>query len=106
MHPLALGLIKASFIMFYRRIFYVGHRNWFSTFTSIMLGLISVWSIAFCLCFILYCGSHVSVIWGKVIDIITYCPHSFDFQQGFAISDFIMDIMVILTPVPAVSADI
>lgn len=102
LHPLVLGLIKASFIMFYRRTFYVGQRNWFSVFTAFILGFILVWSITFCLIYVLYCGSYVSAIWGKVIGIITYCAHSFQFQQAFAVTDFIMDFIVILAPVPLV----
>ena len=105
MQPLALGCIKASFIMFYRRIFCTGQRNWFSIYTIVMLVLILIWSIAFCFVFIFRCGNDFSASWGTVEDLIVYCPTAFASQEAFAISDFIMDVMVILAPVPLVWVD-
>ena len=102
MHPLALGCIKASFMMFYRRIFCAGQRTWFSIFTSFMLIIITLWSLTFCLAFIFRCGTHFWANWNTIMSLIVYCPAAFGVQEAFAISDFIMDIMVILAPVPAV----
>ena len=88
--------------MFYRRIFCAGHRNWFWYLTIVMLVLISCWTIIFFFLFVFYCGSNVWAEWSTVMDLATNCPNGPAYQQGLAISDFLMDIMVILLPVPLV----
>ena len=105
MQILGLGCIKASFIMFYRRIFCTGHRTWFWYLTIGMLVLILCWTISFFFVFVFYCGSNVWAEWSTVINLATYCPNGGPYQSGLAISDFLMDIMVILLPIPLVCID-
>ena len=37
------------------------------------------------------------------MNLALYCPAAFGIQEAFAISDFIMDVMVILAPIGVVS---
>ena len=103
MQIIALGCIKSSFVMFYRRIFCTGHRTWFWYITIAMLALIVAWTITFFFVFVFYCGNNHWAEWDTVINLETYCPDGLKYQAGLAISDFIMDIMVIALPIPVVS---
>lgn len=100
MNIISLGLIKLSFIMFYRRIFCTGMRTWFSIGTVIMGGLIVAWTITFFFVFVFYCGTHPEKEWGTVLDIITFCPNALDNQMALGISDSIMDVIIIMMPIP------
>lgn len=103
MQILSLGFIKSSFIMFYRRIFCSGSRTWFSTLTSSVLILIVVWTITFFFLFVFNCGSNIWAQWSTVNDFITRCPNASKYLAGLAISDFLMDLVVILLPIPMIS---
>lgn len=71
-----------------------------------MLVLIGIWSLAFCLAFILRCGNNLWANWDTIESLVLYCPAAFGIQESFAISDFIMDVIVLLAPISAVCADV
>ena len=103
LQPVALGCIKLSFIMFYRRVFCTGKQTWFSISTAIMGGLIVAWTITFFFVFLFYCGNHQDKEWSTVTDLLAYCPHALDDDKAIGISDSIMDIIIIALPIPVVS---
>lgn len=76
MQILSLGLIKLSFVMFYRRIFCTGVRTCISISVTVISVLITAWTIAFFCLFTFYCGGHPSRAWGNVVDIVKYCPNT------------------------------
>lgn len=86
--------------MLYRRIFCTGKRTWFSFSTEVMGGLIVAWTITFFFIFLFQCGRRPSKQWSTVLDLIKYCPHSLDNEQALAISDSIMDVIIIAMPIP------
>lgn len=49
------------------------------------------------------CGSHVSAMWQSAEALQTYCPNTDSYDYGFAISDFITDVMILAMPIPLVS---
>ena len=52
------------------------------------------------------CDSHFFKLEGGVDDYIKQCIHAFAFATGFAISDFILDFLIILLPVPKVGTSL
>lgn len=101
MQILCLGCIKPSFIMFCRRIFCTGKRTWFSVCTWLFEILVIAWTVSFFL-FVFYCGTKPWKEWSTVLDIITYCPNAINDQMALAISDSIMDVVIIAMPIPQV----
>ena len=67
-----------------------------------MLALIVGWAIAFFFVFVFYCGANVWAEWSTVINLATYCPEGGPYQLGLAISDFLMDVMIMTLPIPLV----
>ena len=101
MQVIQLGAIKLSFVFFFRRIFVVGKSSNFALLTASMIGIISIWIIAFFLAFLFACGRHLSAWWSPSFQ--TECIHSLAFEYGFALSDFLMDVIIMAMPVPMVS---
>lgn len=103
MQIIGLGFIKTSFVLFYRRIFCVGMHDWFWFVNSALFVLSICWSIAFFFIFVFYCGTNHWAEWSTVGNVMKYCPNGVPYQTGLAVSDFIMDLMIILLPVQPVS---
>ena len=101
MQVIQLGAIKLSFVFFFRRIFVVHKSSNFAILTASMIGIISIWIIAFFLTFLFACGHHLSAWWSPSSK--TECVHTLAFQNGFTLSEFLMDAIIMAMPVPMVS---
>lgn len=99
---LAYGFIKLSIIAFYRRIF-VTHKWGTFDILSIVLGVVTLlWTISFFLIDILACGTHITANWGPLDQQLEYCPDGYTSEYGFAISDVIIDFLILVMPIPSV----
>ena len=93
-----LGLVKLAFLLFFRRVFVTGKtRSRFSVVTLIMLVLVIAWTTAFFLGVLFACGVDFSAWWEG-----TSCPQ-LSFEKGFIISDFLVDLLILILPIPVVS---
>lgn len=53
------------------------------------------------------CGSHISALWTtNVEDYLEYCIYVFPFLNGFAISNFLLDLLILMLPIPKVPVDL
>ncbi|MCJ1332226.1 hypothetical protein MMC10_008918 [Thelotrema lepadinum] len=85
MHALAFGCVKYSVILFYRRLFRV-----------------TIWTFGFFFTVLFECGSNVWAVWGTLDDLLTHCANEVEFFEGDCISDIIVDVMILLTPLPII----
>ena len=99
----AYGLIKLSITTFYRRLFVTNKGTVFDTVSKGMVLAILLWTIAFVLMVIFDCGIEFWANWGSTTAQLKYCPIGFTSEYGLAISDLVLDIFVILLPLPLVS---
>ncbi|KAK5991300.1 hypothetical protein PT974_09580 [Cladobotryum mycophilum] len=81
MIPLALGFTKLSFLAFYMRIFTVSKRSAVAMFLWTMIAIVA---------------------WGSNDDIAQNCMQTFKAVYGLCVSDFITDVLIILTPIPLI----
>lgn len=52
------------------------------------------------------CGSHIPTLWtSRVEDYLEYCIFVFPFLVGFAISNFLLDLLILVLPIPKVRVD-
>lgn len=98
----ALACVKLSFIFFYRRIFCTGNGKVFSAITLAMIVTIIAWAVSFNVALLLICNGHFAAMWTSVKDLNTHCGTLLEWQLGYAISDFITDVMVLVLPMPCV----
>ncbi|TVY58429.1 hypothetical protein LSUE1_G008188, partial [Lachnellula suecica] len=97
----AYTIIKLSIIFFYRRLF-VSQKNLLDSLLCIFVALMSAWGITFFLLVTPNCGTHPNKNWSGKGDLVRHCNNSLKYQQGFYISEFIMNIILIALPLPTI----
>lgn len=102
----ALVCVKLSFLYFYRRIFCTGHTKLFNAIITLMVILTIGWGISFFFAILFECHGHFSAWWNNIHDLETFCKTSLEIENGWAISDFITDIIIIVLPMPVVSGSL
>ncbi|KAI1209955.1 uncharacterized protein F4807DRAFT_425033 [Annulohypoxylon truncatum] len=103
MIPLALGCTKASFLLFYRRIFSVN--TTVDRFLIVITVLVSLWTVGFFSTTIFECGLDFWVLWGtnsSAKNITSHCVNTQHFSLAFGVTDFITDVVIIGIPVPLI----
>ncbi|KAI1112559.1 plasma membrane protein Pth11-like protein [Nemania sp. NC0429] len=100
--PLLLGCIKGSFLFFYKRIFSVHGNSAINIILNILIIMVFAWAVAFCFAFIFFCRLNFFAIWGTFTDLIMYCPGSMNLVLALCITDFVVDVIVIIFPVPLI----
>ena len=106
---LTLGCIKLGALFFYRRLFCsngVGGKI-FTPILKLFIAVIILWTIAMTVMNALQCGSHIIYLWaGTVEDYLEYCIYVFPFELGFAISNFVLDFLILVFPIIKVRVDL
>jgi len=100
----ALGFVKASFILFYRRIFTKSAAKKFNWVTWFMLFVIVSWTIAFFFALVFICGTDFSAYWTSTIVEKANCVDTSMLHNAFVISDVVTDVIIIVLPLPMVSS--
>ncbi|CAI6328942.1 unnamed protein product [Periconia digitata] len=99
----ALTLIKLSFLFFYKRVFVYDKTNWKDVRNIIihaLIALIIIWGLGFVLIMLTGCRNHFYAHYSTLEDTMGKCINTFLYLYAFAISDFITDVLIILTPIP------
>lgn len=68
-----------------------------------MIVVVIVWTLAFGIGAIFLCKAHPTFAWAPVIVVAEKCSAQLPFLKGYAISDFIMDVLIWTLPIPKVS---
>ena len=102
----ALGLVKLSFLLFYRRIFCVDKKGVTGIVTMTMIVITVAWTISYFFAHLFACKTDFSAWWGSVISLTTRCVKTYDLLYSLAITDFVFDAIIILIPIPLVSTSI
>ncbi|TEY52003.1 hypothetical protein BOTCAL_0261g00030 [Botryotinia calthae] len=96
------GLLKLSILFFYRRIFYTGTRTVFDIINLAFIVFVIIWMLAMGIGAIFLCKTDPRSAWGPVVVIASKCSAQLPFLEGYAISDFIMDVFIWTLPIPKV----
>ena len=60
------------------------------------------WAVALIITYVTACGTHPAAAWESEISYVRYCKSSLHWEEAFAISDFILDLLVLTLPLPLV----
>jgi hypothetical protein len=105
MFAVSLALSKASILCFYRRIF-CPLTKWydFATLTiSFMLVIVVMFGVGITFATIFACGTHVSYWWSSAgAELKDHCVNTQMLEYAQSVSDFIIDAIIILIPIPLV----
>lgn len=99
----ALGCLKASLLLFYKRIFYAGTHRFLRWSLLATLALTVAWTIAFCFTFLLICHRKFDAYWTTLVDEKKYCLDTVMIHNVYGVTDVVLDLIVILLPIPMVS---
>ena len=100
---LALGLLKLSVLLLYRRIFCARNsQGIFDISIRVMIWVTILWTLSFFFACLFSCGLKFGAAWGSTNEMIQYCVNMTRFGLGFAGSDFGSDIMISVMPLPMV----
>ena len=69
-----------------------------------MIVIIVLWIIAFTVGNATQCGTHLSASWSGPTQFFQYCSGALSVMFGFAITDFLTDIIIIIIPLSKVVA--
>ena len=69
----------------------------------LIIVLVVAWTVAFGIGAIFLCKGHPSYAWAPVAVVAEKCSAQLPFLEGYAISDFIMDVLIWALPHPKVS---
>jgi hypothetical protein len=102
MLPLALGTTKASFLFFYKRIFAVSKNSVTDILLKVSIAFVFVWTVALFFTTLFECGTNFWAAWGTVLDLKTHCFDSLKLILVLCITDFMLDVFIIIFPLPIV----
>jgi len=99
----ALGLIKLSALAFYHRVFCIrGRWSAFDIFTYVSAIIVILWIIAMVIFNSLQCGTHITALWTGPEAYELYCADNPVFEDTFSITNFILDLFIVLLPLPKI----
>ena len=96
------GFCKLSIVFFYRRIFVVSKKDLFDLVTKITVGLTVAWTVAYLCAMGFNCGTKFWAHWGSYFELFTYCVGGHHIYESLLISDFILDVIILIIPLPMV----
>ncbi|OGM44989.1 hypothetical protein ABOM_005773 [Aspergillus bombycis] len=101
---LAFGFIKLSILFFYRKLFCGARmsRTVFGIVTWMVIVLILAWTTAFGIGSVFLCGIYPANAWKPVAVVAEKCSAQLPLLEGYAISDFIMDVVIWSMPIPKI----
>ena len=67
-----------------------------------MIAVVTTWTTAFGIGAIFLCKTHPANAWAPVAVVAEKCSAQLRFLEGYAISDFIMDVIIWTLPIPQV----
>ena len=71
--------------------------------TMSVIVLTIVWGVTFFILLLLHCDLHFAAWWTSIGEVGTYCKTALDYSSGWTISDFVVDLIVIILPLHMVS---
>ncbi|KAJ8070211.1 hypothetical protein OCU04_000597 [Sclerotinia nivalis] len=98
----ALGLVKLSLILFYRRVFTRNAAPRFNIVTWFMILIILLWTLSFFFSILFICGSDFAAYWTSTIVEKAHCVDTDLLHNAFAVSDVVTDFVIICLPVPMI----
>ncbi|KAF2206741.1 hypothetical protein CERZMDRAFT_103041 [Cercospora zeae-maydis SCOH1-5] len=98
-HVLVIGFTKLTFLFFSRRIFRGrGTRTAFDYVNWIMIGVVTVWMVAYVFLEIFMCGLNFWAAWDTVYALRNYCMDTFALLTSCAITNWVIDLAIFAIP--------
>ncbi|KAM3413834.1 hypothetical protein BST61_g10513 [Cercospora zeina] len=104
-HVLVIGFTKLTFLFFSRRIFRGrGTRTAFDYVNWLMIGVVTVWMVAYVLLEIFMCGLNFWAAWDTVYALRNYCMNTFALLTSCAITNWVIDLAIFAIPLVMINS--
>ncbi|GIZ48692.1 hypothetical protein CKM354_001174200 [Cercospora kikuchii] len=104
-HVLVIGFTKLTFLFFSRRIFRGrGARTKFDYVNWLMIGVVTVWMVAYVFLEIFMCGLNFWAAWDTVYALRTYCMDTFALLTSCAITNWVIDLAIFAIPLVMINS--
>jgi hypothetical protein len=100
--PIALGCTKASFLFLYRRIFVVELVSKTNIFIVSIIVIDVLWMLGFSLAGLFECGTKFWAMQTYLQAFLDNCVDDLQLSLALAVSDLILDVIILLIPLPLV----
>ena len=98
-----LTFVKSSIVILYRRIFLSTSRQIFHLASGFLIVLIWIWGVAYFFSFLFICPGHPTAYWTTLRTEKEFCINTVLLHNAYGVSDFVLDVLIILLPIPLVS---
>jgi len=99
----AITSIKLSFLFFYKRIFSTPSTPMLRIILWTMIVICAAWGIIYFFTFVFVCGTHFSAMWSNPSIFKQHCSRIVKENYWLAITDFVLDAIIFIIPLPLVS---
>jgi hypothetical protein len=99
----AITCIKLSFLFFYKRIFCTPSTVILNVIIWTAIMLCTIWGVSFFFAFLFVCGTEFTAFWGTPTVFKSHCGIILPENFWISITDFALDIIVFVIPIPLVS---
>lgn len=96
------GCVKASIVFFCRRLFVAHKGSPFDWTSGVLLVIIALWSVGFLMAQIVGCGKEVELHWAPLEMVMASGCDVSTPEIAMVISDVILDVLILILPLPAV----
>lgn len=97
---ITFGLIKLSILLLWKRMF--GRVRSFAILCWVMMGVITIWSMAFFFATLFQCGTQWSWNWAPITLFLTQCTDTLDMLTVFTATDVTTDFIIMFMPTPII----
>ncbi|KAI1130734.1 hypothetical protein F5Y10DRAFT_107378 [Nemania abortiva] len=99
----AYGFVKASIVLFCRRIFVAHKGSLFDWASRIVLGIVILWSTGFLIGGLIFgCGKSVQLHWAPLQVLVEADCDASTPEVALVISDLILDLIILILPLPSI----
>ncbi|OTB18131.1 hypothetical protein K445DRAFT_19695 [Daldinia sp. EC12] len=102
MLPIATGCMKASLLLFYKRVFVIQKQSGINTLLKAFIVFTVAWIIAFFFAMFFKCGRDLWALWDSQVEFQAHCSSNSNLILSLCITDFITDVLIISIPIPLV----
>lgn len=67
-----------------------------------MILIVIAWITAFCFSVLFECRTHFEFLWSTLMNLVTHCTDEEKFFKAYAISDVVIDGLILAMPIPMV----
>lgn len=84
------------------RIFSISKKTTLHRGLVALLCTVGAWTVAYFFANMFQCRQNIASVWGSPNELATNCPNTEDYDVSLSITNFIIDVVIMVIPIPLV----